>query len=463
MDTLIRNLRYAARSLGRSPAFTLAVVLTLGLGIGANGAVFSALNAVLLKPLPLPDSGRLVKLSEARQGRATGNVAPIRLEDWNERNSTFEALTGYYAVDVSDTSGDLPEKVRQANVAPRFLDLWRVAPALGRGFTPADHEPGAAPVVMVSHRYWERRFRADPAVIGSTITLGSDSGTLVGVMPASFTFPDRNVDVWVALVYYPYVKPRQNAWFQAYGRLRPGVELDQARADLDVVQKQLAAEFPDTDRDLGVYMEPLKETVVGTVRGSLWLLFASVSVLLLIACTNIAALLLSRAAGREQEIAVRLSLGSSRWAVALQVLTETGLLATLGAGVGLGVAAAAAFALRSVAAGFPRMDELAVDTPTLLYTLLAVVAVTALCGLAPALRSARGAGGLRVSRGGRGQVSGRHSLQWLFVGVQVTLSVLLLAGAGLLVRSFQELGRVASYRFASAARPAPPATRWPKA
>jgi putative ABC transport system permease protein len=440
MDSLIRNLRYAARSLARAPAFTLTVVLTLGLGIGANGAVFSALNAVLLRPLPLPDADRLVKLNEARQDR-TGNVAPARLEDWNERNSTFEALTGSYSQDISDTSGDLPERLRQATVAPRFLDVWRVAPMLGRGFVPADHVPGSGAVVMISQRYWERRFHSDAAIVGKTITIGADSGTLVGVMPASFTFPEHDVDVWVPLVYFPYVKPRYNAWLQGYGRLRPGVALEQARADLDVVQRRLASEFPDTDRDMGVHTESLKDTVVGTVRSSLWLLFASVSVLLLIACTNIAALLLSRATRREQEIAVRFSLGSSRWAVASQVLTETALLASLGAVVGLGIAVGASFALRTVAAGFPRIDELAVDTPTLLYTALTVFGVTALCGLAPALRSAR-AGGVRVARSGRGQVSGRHSLQWLFVGVQVSLSVALLAGAGLLVRSFQELGRV---------------------
>jgi putative ABC transport system permease protein len=438
---LFRNLRYAFRSLARTPVFTLTVVLTLAIGIGANSAVFSALNAVLLRPLPLPDSARLVKLSEYRQSRSTNNVGPSRLEDWNARNSTFEALTGSLSQDVTDTSGDLPETLRQVSVAPRFLDVWRIAPVLGRGFTPADHVPGAAPTVMISQRYWERRFHADPAVIGTTIRVGELSGTLVGVMPASFTFPERNVDLWIATIYFPYVTARQNAWFQAYGRLRAGVTLDQARADLDVVQKQLAAEFPDTDRDLSVYLEPLQDNVVGTARGSLWLLFASVSVLLLIACTNIAALLLSRATRREQEIAVRFSLGSSRWAVASQVLAETAVLVSLGAAAGLGLAIAASSALRRVAVGFPRIDEVVVDTPTLLYTLVTVVAMTGLCGLAPALRSMR-SGGLRASRAGRGQVSARLSLQWLFVGAQVTLSVLLLAGAGLLVRSFQELGRV---------------------
>ncbi len=440
LDAAVRNLRYASRTLTRSPGFSVAVVLTLALAIGANSAVFSALNAILLRPLPLSDAGQLVALGQDRGRIELSNVGPVRLEEWNARNSTFQALTGYLVQDVSDTSGDLPERIRQASVAPRFLDVWGVAPALGRGFAPADHEPGAAPAAMISDRYWQRRFRGDPAVLGTTITIGDLSANLVGVMPASFTFPERDVDVWIATVYFPYVTQRGNAWFRTYGRLKPGVTLDQARADLDVVQAQLATEFPDTDRDLAPEVQPLKDTVIGDVRGSLWLLFAAVSVLLLIACTNIASLLLSRATQREQEIAVRFSLGSSRAAVAAQVLVETGVLALVGASLGLLVAAGASLALRSVAAGFPRIDELVIDAPVLLYTAGSIVLVTLLCGVVPALRSA--AGGSRIARGTRTQVSGRHVVQWTLVGLQVALSVMLLTGAGLLLRSFQELGRV---------------------
>jgi putative ABC transport system permease protein len=435
---LVRNLRYAVRSLARAPGFTLTVVLTLAIGIGANSAVFSALNAILLRPLPLPDADRLVVLGQDRERVALSNVAPIRLEDWNERNSTFEALTGSYDESISDTSGDLPEKITQANVAPRFVDVWGVAPMLGRGFVRADHQPGATPAVMISERYWQRRFKSDPAVVGTTMTLGTRSYNLVGVMPASFTLPDRDVDVWAALIYLPYTQNRQSAWFRSFGRLKPGVTLSQAQADLEVVQAALASEFPVNDARLKPEVRSFKETIVGGVRGSLWLLFAAVSVLLLIACTNIASLLLSRAAQREQEIAVRFSLGSSRWAVASQVLAEAGVLAFVGAALGLAVASAASAALRSYAAGFPRVDELAVDVPLLAWTAISVVVVTLLCGVAPALRSTRG----RLAHGGRAQVSTRHAAQWLFVGVQVTLSVLLLAGAGLLLRSFQELGRV---------------------
>jgi len=224
------------------------------------------------------------------------------------------------------------------------------------------------------------------------------------------------------------------------GRLKAGVSLAQAQADLDVVQAQLAKDYPETDARLSPEVQPLKETVVGGSRGSVWLVFAAVSVLLLIACTNIGSLLLSRATRRESEVAVRFSLGASRWAVATQVLAEAGVLAVAGAALGLLVAAGSAAALRSAAAGFPRIDELAVDIPLLLYTVVAIVLVTLLCGAVPALRSARA--GVRIARGGRAQVSGRHSLQWSFVGVQVALSVMLLCGAGLLLRSFQELGRV---------------------
>ncbi len=439
MANLLRDLRYALRSLARVPAFSLAIVLTFALGIGATSAVFSALHAILLRPLPLPDADRIMMLGQDQGRIALSNIGPVRLEDWNSRNSTFEALTGYYNEDISDSSGDLPERLKQSNVAPRFLDVWGVAPMLGRGFAPVDHANGAAPVAMISERYWRRRFNGDAAVLGTSQPIGARSFTLVGVLPASFTLPDRDVDVWVALVYAPFTQSRQSAWFRSFGRLKQGVTQDAAHADLEVIQAQLATEFPDTDARLKPEVQSYKETIVGSARGSLWLVFAAVSVLLLIACTNIASLLLSRAAQRQQEIAIRFSLGSSRWAIASQTLVETGVLAIVGAALGLFVAASASAALRSFAAGFPRIEELALDAPSLLATATSIVIVTLLCGLAPALRSARGEG---VARGGRGQTSVRRPLQWSFVGVQVALSVVLLAAAGLLARSFDALGRV---------------------
>jgi putative ABC transport system permease protein len=443
VDGLLRNLRYAGRTLGRTPGFTIAVVLTLALGIGANTAVFSALDAVLLRPLPFPDADRLMRLSQTQEGTAETNIAPARLEDWNHLNSTFQAITGYYMEDVSETSGDLPEKVRRAFVAPRFLEVWGIAPALGRGFTAEEHRPGGAAAVLISDRYWRARLAADPHVLDRTVRIGTASIPIVGVMPPRFLFPDRDVDLWFPVaIGERLAQMRAATWYIGVGRLQPGVTLEQARANLAAVQAQLGEQYPDTDRAIAVHVVPLKETTVGRMRASLWLLFGAVSVLLLIACTNIAALLLARAAHRQHEIAIRLSLGASRATVAGQLLTETAVLALAGGLLGVIVAAGAAAAFRSMAADLPRIDEIAIDGRILLYSLASTISVALLCGLLPAMRTARGGIASATGEAGRAHVSSRQPLQWLLVGAQVALSVTLLAGAGLLVRSFHELSRV---------------------
>jgi putative ABC transport system permease protein len=442
-DGLLRNVRYAVRTLRRTSGFTVAVVLTLALGIGANTAVFSAIHAVLLQPLAFPDGDRLMRLRQTQKRTPETNIAPVRLEDWHRLNSTFEAITGHLMENVSETSGDLPERVRRASVTARFLDVWGVAPALGRGFTPDEHTTAGPSAVLISDRYWRRRFGADPNVAGKSVRIGSTSFPIVGVMPASFLFPDRDVDLWFpARLSNQLAQVRYATWYVGIGRLKPGVTLEQARSNLAAVQAQLGEQYPGTDREIAVEVMPLKEITVSGVRQSLWLLFGAVSMLLLITCTNIAALLLARAAQRRQEIAVRLSLGATRATVAAQMLTETGMLALAGSAVGLLVALGALAAIRSVAGDLPRMDEIALDGRILLYTLALAVTVTFLCGLLPAIRTARGGPAGASNEAGRRQVSTRNSLQWLLVGTQVALSVTLLAGAGLLVRSFHELSRV---------------------
>jgi putative ABC transport system permease protein len=442
MERLLSNVRYAVRVLARTPGFTFVVVLTLALGIGANSAVFSAIDAILWQPLGFPDADRLVVVNQSLPNAPISNTAPVRIEEWNAESSTFAAITGYYREDVSETSGDLPEKYRRAHVAPRFLDVWRTEPLIGRGFAPADSEPGAAPVALVSYRYWTTKLESDPNVLERIVRIGEQAIPIVGVMPESFRFPDRDVDLFTPTIYEPFVFDRRNLWMRGYGRLEPGVSVEQARTDLELIQRRLAEQYPDTDRDVGVYVEQLKETTVGSARGSLWLLFGAVSVLLLIASTNIAALLLARAARRTQEISVRLSLGASPASIRSQVLVETAVLAVAGALLGLLVAAGVTAALRRLAPNFPRIEELSLDAGVLLYTLAAIVAVTVICGLVPAIRAARVSSSGALTDARRTQVSGRHSLQWLFVGIQVALSVVLLAGAGLLLRSFQELSRV---------------------
>jgi putative ABC transport system permease protein len=443
VDAFVRDLRYAATSLARTPGFTFAVVVTLALGIGANSAVFSAVDAVLVRPLPFPDADRLMRLGQRQQRTAESHIAPVRLEDWNRLNVTFEGITGHYTEDVSETSGELPERVRRALVAPRFLEVWGIAPALGRGFTNAEHSAAGPRAVLISDRYWRVRLGGDPNVLNRTIRIGAVAFPIIGVMPASFRFPDRDVDVWFPVALdFQYAQSRLNTWYTGIGRLKPGVTLEQARSNLAAVQAQLGEQYPDSDGKLGVEIAPLKETTVGGIRASLWVVFGGVSVLLLITCTNIAGLLLSRATHRRQEISIRLSLGASRVTVAMQLLVETFLLSLAGAALGLAVAAATAAGLRSLSADLPRMDEIRVDWMVVVYTLTTAMLVTVLCGILPAIRTGRDdvTGTLKGTT--RTQVSGRHSLQWLLVGAQVTLSVVLLSAAGLLVRSFQELSRV---------------------
>jgi putative ABC transport system permease protein len=442
-DALLRDATYAITSLRRTPGFTIAVVFTLAVGIGANGAVFSAVNAVLLQPLPFPDGDRLMRIRQVQERSAETNIAPVRLEDWSRLNDTFESISGYFMQDASETAGEFPERVRRAFVAPRFLDVWGVSPARGRGFTPLEHSEGGPRAVLISDRFWRARLSADPNVLNQRVRIGATAYAIVGVMPATFRFPDRAVDLWFpSALDNKYAQLRRATWYTGVGRLKPGVNIEQARANLAAVQAQLGQQYPDPDRTIGVDVVPLKESTLGDVGQSLWLVFGGVSLVLLITCTNIAGLLLSRSTHRRQEIAVRLSLGASRSRIAAQVLVETLLLSLAGAGVGFAMAGAAAMALRTAAADLPRMDEVTIDWTVGLYTLATAMVVTALCGVLPAVRAGRETSGRSLTEGTRTQVSSRHSLQWLLVGAQVAMSVVLLAGAGLLVRSFQELGRI---------------------
>lgn len=439
-DRLQRDLRHAVRALRRTPAFTVTAVSTLALGIGANAVVFSAIDAVLLRPLPFPDGDRLMELRQRQDGTAETNIAPVRLEEWHAMNRTFTALTGHYMEDVSETSGDYPDRVKRALVAPRFLDVWGIAPAIGRGFTDAEHHFGGPAAIMVSHRYWRTRLGGDPNPLGRTVRVGSRAIPVVGVMPDSFKFPDRGVDLWSPVaVDAPFAQSRSATWYVGIGRLRPGVTVQQARANLDAVQSQLAAEHPQTDAAISAMVTPLKERTVGEAGASLWLLFGGVSILLLITCTNVAALVLSRATQRRHELSVRVSLGASRLAVAGQVFVETVVIAVAGSALGLVLAHAGVATLRAAAVDLPRADEIAVDWRVALYALVTAGVVALLCGLLPAVRAASEHAHPSLQSGGRGLVSSRSSWQWWLVGGQVTLSVLLLACAGLLLRSLQAL------------------------
>lgn len=445
IENTATNLKLACRLIRKSPSLSLAVILTMALAIGANSAVFSAIDAIILRPLAFPNGDQLMRIDQYdfKVHSPEMSVAPVRLEDWNRMNSTFQAISGYYTEDVSEISGALPEKVSQAWVAPRFLKMWGISPALGRDFDSDEETFGGSGAVIISDRFWRQRFNSDRNVVGKQLRLGTFSCTIVGVMPATFLFPARDVDLWSPIpTASPYSQKRESTWYTVIGRLKPGVNVEQARADLATVQAQLGKSFPKTDANLAVKIQPLKETTIAGARESLWILFGSVSLLLLIACTNIAALLLARGAQRQHDISVRFLLGASRSALVMQLLTETFVLALIGGALGLLVAAGSSAVFRFLAADLPRVQEIHLDLRIVLYSLACCVLATLSCGLLPAFRATRTNISGALAQGGRALVSGRHPLQWLLVGVQVALAVTLLCGAGLLFRSLRALGSV---------------------
>lgn len=444
-EATISNLRGSVRVACKRPSLSLTIIVTLALGIGANTAVFSAIDAILLRPMPFPHGNQLVEIgqSDPRAKNSETHVAPVRLEDWSRMNSTFQAMTGYYTEDVSETSGTLPEKITRAWVARRFFPVWGVSAAFGRWFIPEEEHMGGPAVAVISNRLWRRRFRVGSDLTGRTLRMDGRSYSIVGVMPDSFLFPERDVDVWSPIpVDSPIGHDRTSTWFTVVGRLKPGVTVAQAQTDLNVVQAQLGKAYPETDRQLAVRTIGLKQVTVRHAEQSLWVLFGAVVVLLLIACTNIAALLVARTAERQREIAIRYSLGASRASVVTQLLTEVFVLALAGSAVALAVGAGASHIFAILAKNLPRVEEIAPNPRLVVYTVVCTALTTAICGLFPAWQAARRGLNESLAQGSRTQVRGRNSVEWLLVAVQVALAVTLLVGAGLLLRTFRSLARI---------------------
>ncbi len=314
---------------------------------------------------------------------------------------------------------------------------------MGRNFTAEEQHWGGPSAALISNRFWRTHLHSDPDIVGKRLKLGQYSYTIIGVMPASFLFPAQDVDLWTpSAADAPFAQARNETWFIAIGRMKPGATVAQARADMNAVQSQLGKQFPTTDADMTVEVQPLKQVVLNGSASSLWLVYGSVSLLLIIACMNLAALLLARTTQREHEIAVRFSLGASRKKIIAQLLSEVFALALAGAGLGLMIAAAASHIFMLLSKGLPRGSEITLNWRVVLYSLVCALAVTLFCGLVPAMRSTRRGLSHSLAQGGRMQVSARSPLQWILVGLQVAFAVTLLIGAGLLLRSFQQLGRV---------------------
>jgi putative ABC transport system permease protein len=448
LDRLGQDLRFGLRMLVKNPSFTAVVVLTLALGIGANAALFSVVNGVLLNPLPYSQPDQLVALHQRSPNFETGSIPYPNFRDWQKDNQTFSAMALARPFSFSLLGEGEAEQVRAQLVSADFFSLLGVKPKLGRSFAPGEDERGAAPVVLISARLWQRKFGSAPDALGKSLTLDDKSYTIAGVLPAEFTFSFRNVsdaDVYVPIGQWnvPQLQNRNAGLaFFGIGRLKAGVTIAQAQADLDRVTQNLAAAYPATNRGIGAKIIPLKERIVGNVRPVLLMLLGAVGFVLLIACVNVSNLLLARSTARTREFAIRAALGAGRWRLLRQSLTESTLLAFLGGGLGLAVAALGTnSALAALPTAVPRAQEVGLDGRVLFFTCAVTLLTGVLAGMAPALKTAQGRLAEMLKEGGRG-ISGRQRAQSVLVAVEMALALLLLTGAGLMIRSLSALWSV---------------------
>jgi putative ABC transport system permease protein len=443
-------MRYGFRMLINKPAFTLIAVITLSLGIGANTAIFSVVNSVLLRPLPYPNAERLMTIWEDHRGR-NGPVnewtSPPGFEDWRDQAKSFDHVVALQGWGPTLTGQGDPEQLVGAQVSHDTFTMLGVTPALGRLFRPEEDQRGVESVVIISHGLWRQRFGADSSLVGKRISLNGESREVIGVMPAGFKFPIiPGADIWRPI--QPVLGPgcqRGCITIRVMARLKPGASEAQARAELNTIAARIEQQFPDTNSKVGITLVPLHEFLVGPVKTQMLALLVAVGFVLLIACANVANLLLARSATREKEIAIRASLGAGRWRIARQLLSESLLLAVIGGTVGLSLAYGLVALLVSFSPqGTPRLDEIGVDGRALGYATAITVLTGLLFGMAPVLQLFKADLNQSLRDGGKGlhvARSGRRALSALVVA-ETALALTLLVGAGLLIRSFIQLQRV---------------------
>jgi putative ABC transport system permease protein len=446
LDTLFLDLRHGARMLIRSPGFAIVAVLALALGIGANSAIYSVIDGVLLRPLPYPDADRLILVSRhfSKSSFRYGNLCVADYLDWRAGNRSFEEPVLLSMRNFDLTGGGQAEEVSGAAVTAGLFPALRARPLLGRFFRSGEDGPATQRLAVLSESLWRRRFGASPAVIGQAVDVDGKRSTIIGVMSASFQFPRAESELWTNLVYELPTR-RGPFFYRGLGRLKPGITLPQAQAELDAIALRIEHAGSAWSPDLTFPAQPLREALVGDARPALLVLFGAVSLVLLIAAVNVANLLLARATAREREMAVRLGLGAGRARLLRQLLTESVLLALVGGAAGVAIAAIGIKVLRVWNPGnVPRIQEVHLDLHVLGFTLFVSLLTGLLFGVAPALQSTRTAFAGSLKEGGRSSTAGtgRRRTRAVLVIAEIALSLLLLAGAALLLRSFVLLQQV---------------------
>ena len=447
MGTLWQDLRYGARMLRRNPGFATVAILTLAIGIGANVVIFSIVNGVLLKPLPFPDSDRVVTIweTDANRNVTRGTASAAEFLDWRDMNHVFQDLSAWRALYFTITGNGEPEQVWGSQVSANFFRMLRVSPILGRDFSAEDEQPGHEQVVILSHGLWQRHYGGDPSIIGKSILVDEKPFTVIGILPRTFslygTIPE--FEMWKPFAFTRTQLDRENHELVVFGRLRHAVTIPQANAEMVTILEQLKRQYPGIDQKNGVRVVGFHAELVSTLRPGLLLLLAAVAFVLLIACANVANLMLARAAVREREIAIRTSMGAGRRRILRQLLTESAFLSLIGAVFGVLLAYGGLHVLRAaVPSGgrgqVPHPEWIAIDGTVLVFTVAIALLAGILFGLAPALQISRSHLYESLKEGSRGSTSGRRSqtARSVLVVSEVAFSLMLLVGAGLLVRSF---------------------------